>query len=981
MALKGLGNDGSGTANDLADAIVYAAQQGADVLNNSWGCDVCPSNPVEEEAVRTAQGLGAVVVFAAGNSSDDVINRSPQNMTTPKPVVVSATTQEDLPTFFTSFGVLVDVAAPGGGTDIPPPTIDPFRNILSLKASSCDPLMCNPSLIVGTNYVRQAGTSMAAPHVAGVAALVLAARSTFTNEEVRQILRASADDVASPGFDVMTGAGRLNAARALAVTSVLRVNITAPASGTMLDPQAGSVTITGTAAGPNFKQYELFYGKGSAPTEWVSIGQPSFTPVEGGVLGVWPIAGLTVGSYTLRLVATTLDSLQFQAFVPVVVELPVQRITTDPATKWNVKISGDRIVWRDHRHGENADIYLYDLATNKERRITTDPADQRLPAIAGNRIVWFDNRNATGPFQWDIYGCVYDPGSGTCPERRITTQTISRGPAAISGSWVVWADVCRDGRYGICLYDFTTNTERRITTDAAGPRIPDISGNRIVWLDFRDKLFGEKIFFCTYDPLTTACPEQSITESLATQLKSNLHIAGNRIVWQAIPLPQDNNNFNIYLYDISTNTEQQITTGGPAFHGDPAISGDRIVWDDFRNGNADIYLYDLATNTERQITAHPTHQNIPAISGNQIVWVDFRNGNADIYLAKLSMDIPKNAFRGEYFDNHDFTNLMVSRNTGAAIDFDWGTGSPDPAIAPDTFSVRWEGDWDFPITATYRLTATTDDGMRIWIDGALILDKWFDQAPTTYIVNQPVTAGVHRVKVEYYEYQGGAVAKLFGELAPPNNAPVLAPINNKTVQEGQPLSFTITASDPDGDALSYSASPLPTGASFNTSTRTFSWTPGFDQAGNYPVTFTVSDGSLSDSKSITISVQDVPQPDLVITAVSGPSSAQRRQYLAITTTVANQGAVTAVTDSYRGISVGLYLSKDATITTADTKLGSRTVTSLAPGASSTASVNVKIPSRTVEGTYYLGAIADSTNQVKESNETNNAKTGNAITIY
>src|SRR3989454_928837 len=73
--------------------------------------------------------------------------------------------------------------------------------------------------------------------------------------------------------------------------------------------------------------------------------------------------------------------------------------------------------------------------------------------------------------------------------------------------------------------------------------------------------------------------------------------------------------------------------------------------------------------------------------------------------------IPVNAFRGGYFDNADLTNLIFNR-TDPNIDFDWGLGSPDPRIEPDTFSVRWTGNWDFGIAGTYRFTMTADDGMR-----------------------------------------------------------------------------------------------------------------------------------------------------------------------------------------------------------------------------------------------------------------------------
>jgi hypothetical protein len=90
-----------------------------------------------------------------------------------------------------------------------------------------------------------------------------------------------------------------------------------------------------------------------------------------------------------------------------------------------------------------------------------------------------------------------------------------------------------------------------------------------------------------------------------------------------------------------------------------------------------------------------------------------------------------------------------------------------------------------------------------------------------------------------------------------NNAPVLAAIGAKSILEGANTSFTISASDADGDSLTYSASNLPTGAGFNSSTGSFSWTPGFDQAGSYSVTFAVFDGSATDSEVVTITVGNV----------------------------------------------------------------------------------------------------------------------------
>ena len=94
-----------------------------------------------------------------------------------------------------------------------------------------------------------------------------------------------------------------------------------------------------------------------------------------------------------------------------------------------------------------------------------------------------------------------------------------------------------------------------------------------------------------------------------------------------------------------------------------------------------------------------------------------------------------------------------------------------------------------------------------------------------------------------------------GNGQPANNPPVLDAIGNRVVNENQLLQFSVSGSDPDGDALTFSASNLPNGASF--SGQTFSWTPNFLQAGNYFVIFSVSDGEFIVSETVTITVNNI----------------------------------------------------------------------------------------------------------------------------
>jgi hypothetical protein len=91
-----------------------------------------------------------------------------------------------------------------------------------------------------------------------------------------------------------------------------------------------------------------------------------------------------------------------------------------------------------------------------------------------------------------------------------------------------------------------------------------------------------------------------------------------------------------------------------------------------------------------------------------------------------------------------------------------------------------------------------------------------------------------------------------------NNPPTLEPLPNHVIDEGQTLTFNVVGSDPDGDALLYAASPLPTGSSFDASTGTFTWTPDYEAAGSYTLQLSVSDtAGLSDSDSLLITVENV----------------------------------------------------------------------------------------------------------------------------
>ena len=115
---------------------------------------------------------------------------------------------------------------------------------------------------------------------------------------------------------------------------------------------------------------------------------------------------------------------------------------------------------------------------------------------------------------------------------------------------------------------------------------------------------------------------------------------------------------------------------------------------------------------------------------------------------------------GKYFNNMKLEGDPVLTRNDNTIYFNWGGGSPAAAVSSDYFSAVWNGDFSFA-AGMYRFTATADDGIRVYLDGNLIIDEWHDSSTRTYWAELHVPAGTHHVKVQYYENNGDAVAKVY----------------------------------------------------------------------------------------------------------------------------------------------------------------------------------------------------------------------------
>ncbi len=117
------------------------------------------------------------------------------------------------------------------------------------------------------------------------------------------------------------------------------------------------------------------------------------------------------------------------------------------------------------------------------------------------------------------------------------------------------------------------------------------------------------------------------------------------------------------------------------------------------------------------------------------------------------------AWMGRYFNNSSLSGSPTLTREDANINFNWGEGSPHPSIPSDNFSVRWTTTLN-ATAGNYTFHTCTDDGVRLYVDGRLIIDQWRNMPPTDYYATTYLSAGEHTITMEYYDWQWGAVAQL-----------------------------------------------------------------------------------------------------------------------------------------------------------------------------------------------------------------------------
>jgi hypothetical protein len=258
--------NGYGEEDDVAAAMLYAVQMGAQVINMSFGDN--SFSYVLRDVVKYAYARNVVLVASSGNTNSSQPHY-PSGYA--EVICVGNSTDNDFVASNSNWGSTLDLVAPG----------------TLIKTTGKD-----------GGYATVSGTSLAAPYVSAAAALVLSTGS-YTNEEVKQILKSSTDDIGTPGWDLRSGAGRLNIAKALTVTapSIIKFDYPGQDFATMED----TLHISATILSAYFLNYELHLGGSVNPSSWqlLASGQSQFTSSE---IHKLSLDNFPDSVYTLRLV-------------------------------------------------------------------------------------------------------------------------------------------------------------------------------------------------------------------------------------------------------------------------------------------------------------------------------------------------------------------------------------------------------------------------------------------------------------------------------------------------------------------------------------------------------------------------------------------------------------------------------------------------------------------------------------------------------
>lgn len=680
MPIKGLGDDGSGSLAELAAGVRYAVDNGADVISASWGG--AGDSSLLKEVFAYAKEKGVIAVAAAGNDNSPVAGFVPAKLDTV--ISVASTDQNDeksdfsnyseIPSYGPTSGIKVDVAAPGGGSKPANDTLGKFYhvNILSLRSANTDMYKEAQGYTPGTFFVsdkgttnnlyyRSRGTSMAAPFVSGLAALIVSkyqadhpgfergdtALRRALRSEVRSRIIFTTDPLAhepttADGRQIYIGSGRINAYKALSGAASPHVAIT----GDRVEERSGNRNNIPESG----EEVNLIL---SAQSQWGSVSsvQASLAAVAGtsaevlkgdsefGAIGADETKDNSASPFILRvgsvsyqtpvnlLLTLTIASVNgtTQQTIPIQVVVGARRMSThySPSIEQLFgdfippdfpSISDHRIVWSDSRNN-NSDVYMYDFRTNEETLLSkkagggSHGGEQSHPSISGDTVAWQDNRNGN----WDIY--ALNLAGGEAELLPSGTPANNQTQPVIGGRNILWTE---QGQAmflfnDLNIYNFNLDSQQlsALTSTIDAQFNPTASKDVMAWEN--STLFGLEVVPNSRN-LTQIVP---FSPQGIWPIEPNTD--GKRLVFADLSFGKGRDIFAATI-DASGATNPVNLTNDVASQRYPHVSGDYAVWQEKEGDFWNIVLYQFSTNQRQVITHFPANNQFATIGGGYVAW-------------------------------------------------------------------------------------------------------------------------------------------------------------------------------------------------------------------------------------------------------------------------------------------------------------------------------------------------------------------------
>lgn len=431
MPIKVLNSSGSGTYTDIADGIYFAADNGAAVINMSLGGS-SPSSTLEN-ALAYAYNRGVTIVCAAGNEYEEGNYPSYPAAYDAYCIAVGATRFDEARAYYSNTGSYLDIAAPGGDINVDQ-NGDGYGDGILQQTFGIDPK--------DFGYWFYQGTSMATPHVAGVAALIIS-NGTTGPDNVRQALEKTAEDKGLAGWDTAYGWGIVDAYAALNYTGV-KINdvavtdMAAPSSCVQGDEV--SVVVSVANQGDSSESFSVTL---TDTTSWVIIGTQSVSNLKAKTTAdltfAWDTANALTGDDVLEAVAAPVigetNTLNNSLSAVVAVQPPIHDVAVVAIDAPLEAYQGDVIsipvtVENQGTYAESTTLSLIDT-TDANHQVGSQPLSLDAGALATVTFDWDTANISLGDHALEAIANQVTQETDIADNNMTTTVTINEKSAVV----------------------------------------------------------------------------------------------------------------------------------------------------------------------------------------------------------------------------------------------------------------------------------------------------------------------------------------------------------------------------------------------------------------------------------------------------------------------------------------------------------------------------------------------------------------------